>query len=106
MELSGGQTQKLAIARAVYKNTPIIILDEPTSNLDPFAESEIYDKFLDISKNKIAIFISHRLAISTKMDRIIVFKNGEIIEEGNHNKLMNLNGKYYQMYSKQSENYN
>lgn len=106
IELSGGQIQKIAIARAIYKNTQVIILDEPTSSLDPLAESEIYDKFINISNNKTAIFISHRLAISSFVDRIIVFENGEIIEDGNHDKLMNLKGKYYEMYSKQSENYN
>ena len=105
IELSGGQEQKLAIARCVYKNSPILILDEPTANLDPIAESEIYKDFFEMCKNKTAIFISHRLAVSTIVDKIVVFVNGNIVEIGSHKELMKRNGIYKEMFSKQSENY-
>lgn len=105
IELSGGQSQKLSIARAIYKNPKILILDEPTANLDPKAESEIYRNFFDLSKDKLTIFISHRLTASTIADNIAVFVDGEIVEYGNHNKLMDMYGTYYDMYEKQRKNY-
>lgn len=105
IELSGGQDQKLAISRALYKNTPILILDEPTANLDAKSESDIYMKFFQISKHKTTIFISHRLAASTVADKIAVFAEGSIKEYGSHDDLMQKNGIYAQMYKKQSEKY-
>ena len=105
IELSGGQTQKIAIARALYKNPKILILDEPTANLDPLAESEIYNNFFNLSKDKLSIFISHRLTASTIADNIAVFSDGEIVEYGKHEDLINLRGIYYDMYEKQSKNY-
>lgn len=83
-EHSGGVAQKIAISRAIYKDTPIIILDEPTAALDPQSESEIYEQFNELSKNKLAIFISHRMASTRFCDNIIVFKNGSIEEMGSH----------------------
>lgn len=104
-ELSGGQGQKLAIARAIYKNSPVLILDEPTASLDPKAESEIYADFFKLSKNKTTIFISHRLAISTIADNIAVFADGKIREYGSHSELMKQNSLYAEMYRKQSRPY-
>lgn len=106
IELSGGQAQKLAIARSIYKDPSLLILDEPTANLDPLAESEIYNNFFQITKNKTTIFISHRLAVSTIADNIAVFVNGEIVEYGTHKKLIEEKGIYYEMFEKQSKNYN
>lgn len=106
IELSGGESQKIAIARSVYKDPPIMILDEPTANLDPIAESEIYKIFFNIAKNKTTIFISHRLAASTIADNVAVFVDGRIVEYGNHKDLINKKGVYSEMFEKQSINYN
>lgn len=105
IELSGGQSQKLAIARAIYKNSPIFILDEPTANLDPKAESEIYTDLFDMAKEKTAIFISHRLAASSIADNIAVFQDGNIVEYGNHGYLLKQNGLYAEMLKKQAQHY-
>lgn len=105
IELSGGESQKLAIARAVYKNSAILILDEPTASLDPKAEDEIYQTFFRVSNNKITLFVSHRLASSTSTDRIVVFENGQIVELGDHSQLMQYNGIYASMFKKQSAAY-
>ncbi|NLZ36957.1 MAG: ABC transporter ATP-binding protein [Clostridiales bacterium] len=105
IELSGGQAQKLAIARAMYKNAPILILDEPTANLDPKAESAIYMDLFNAAKDKTTIFISHRLAASSVADKIAVFCEGKIIEYGTHESLMAQNGSYSEMYRKQSREY-
>ena len=104
-ELSGGQAQKLAIARAMYKGSPILVLDEPTANLDPKAESEIYMDLFSAAKDKTTIFISHRLAASSVADKIAVFCEGKIIEYGTHDSLMAQNGRYSEMYRKQSREY-
>ena len=105
IELSGGQSQKIAIARAVYKDAPVLILDEPTANLDPKAESEIYADFFAMAKDKTTIFISHRLAASTVADNIAVFSEGKIAEYGPHDDLMKQGGIYAEMYRKQSSQY-
>ena len=105
IELSGGERQKLAILRAVYKDAPILILDEPTANLDAETEAEIYSDFFKISSDKTTIFISHRLAASSVADHIAVFSKGKIIEYGNHHELMLLDGTYAEMYRKQSSFY-
>lgn len=104
-ELSGGQGQKLAIARAIYKDTPVLILDEPTASLDPKAESEIYEDFFNLTKDKTTIFISHRLAISTIADNIAVFADRRIKEYGSHSELMKQNSLYAEMFRKQSKPY-
>ena len=105
VELSGGEGQKLAIARAVYKNAPILILDEPTAALDPKAESEIYERYFNIAKNKTTIFISHRLASTTFTDKIALFDNGEILEYGTHEELMRQNAMYATLFRIQSSAY-
>lgn len=104
-ELSGGESQKIAIARAIFKKSPIVVLDEPTSALDPLSEYEIYKCFDNLIKNTTSIYISHRLSSTKFSDKIIVFDNGEIIEEGSHNQLMNENGLYKEMFDKQSQFY-
>ncbi len=105
-EPSGGEQQKIAMARALYKDAPILILDEPTAALDPKAEKEIYERFASMVINKTAIFISHRLASCKFCDRILVFKNGEIVESGSHESLLALSeGLYRAMYMSQEKMY-
>jgi len=105
--LSGGEAQKLAIARALYKDTPLVILDEPTSALDPISEYEIYTKFDSLVHKKTAIYISHRMSSCKFCDNIIVFDKGKIIQEGSHEKLStSLDGLYYKMWSAQAKYYN
>ena len=106
IELSGGQWQKLAIARALArKNTKILMLDEPTASLDPNSESKIYENLENISKNKTLLLISHRLGVARLCDKIIVLNKGNIIEHGNHEKLMEQQGEYYKMFNAQKELY-
>ena len=104
--LSGGQQQKLLMARALYKDAQILILDEPTAALDPIAESEVYESFHVFSKDKTAIYISHRLASTRFCDRIIMIKNGTSIESGTHMQLMQMDGEYATMFKIQSHYYN
>lgn len=101
-ELSGGETQKLMLARALYKDAPLLILDEPTAALDPIAESKIYNEFNVMAKNKTSLFISHRLASTSFCDRIILLENGNITEEGTHQELMGANGTYKGLFDIQS----
>ena len=103
--LSGGQQQKLTIARALYKDGPILILDEPTAALDPIAESEVYEKFNEVTENKTAIYISHRLASTRFCDKILMLKDGRIIENGNHDQLLAQGGEYANMFEIQSHYY-
>ena len=103
--LSGGQMQRLMLARALYKNGPILLLDEPTAALDPLAESEIYQKYSDMANNKTSLFISHRLASTRFCDRIILVKDGGIKEEGSHEDLLKLNGEYAKLFEVQSRYY-
>lgn len=106
IELSGGQSQKVAIARAIAKDSPIVILDEPTAALDPISESEIYMNFSKLVKDKTSIFISHRLSSCKFCDKIAVFKDGEIIQYGNHEELLNQSGSLYEeMYNTQAKYY-
>ncbi len=106
VEPSGGEQQKIAIARALYRDASIIILDEPTAALDPIAEMEIYTHFNDLVKEKTAIFISHRLSSCMFSDRIIVFKDGKIIEMGSHNELLQIpDGEYAGMFNAQAVYY-
>lgn len=105
--LSGGQWQKIAITRAAYRDKArIMILDEPTSALDPIAEAQLYSDFANLTADKTTLLISHRLGITSIVDRILVFKNGEIIEDGSHKELMQQNGLYANMYRAQAQWYN
>lgn len=103
--LSGGEAQKLAIARALYKDAPFVILDEPTAALDPVAEAEIYENFDTLVGDKTAIYISHRMSSCKFCDRIVVINNGRIEEEGSHDSLMDKNGLYAKMYNTQANYY-
>ena len=105
IELSGGQKQKFLLARALYKDAPVLILDEPTAALDPIAESEIYDEYAKLSKDKTAIFISHRLASTRFSDRILLIGNQGILEEGTHEELIKKNGVYAEMFEVQKSYY-
>ena len=106
VEFSGGEAQKLVIARALYKDSHIVILDEPTAALDPMAEYEIYQRFDTLVKDKTSLYISHRLASTRFSNNIIVLNNGEIVEKGKHIELMENNGLYAEMYNMQAEYYN
>jgi ATP-binding cassette subfamily B protein len=104
-DLSGGEMQKLVLARALYKNAPIIVLDEPTAALDPIAENELYLKYGDLTKGRTSIFISHRLSSTRFCDRIVFLDKGNIAELGSHAELMSINGKYTEMFEIQSHYY-
>lgn len=103
--LSGGERQKLALARALYKNAPIVVLDEPTAALDAMAESKMYEDFDKLVSGKMAIYISHRLASTRFCDVIAMFEDGELVEYGNHNELMIADGRYQRMFDMQANYY-
>ena len=106
IELSGGQGQKVAIARALYKNASLVILDEPTSALDPIAEAEIYQNFNDLVKEKTAIYISHRMSSSVFCDYVLVIDGGKVVSFDKHENLMkDTNSLYYKLFTTQAENY-
>lgn len=106
VELSGGEKQKLAIARAFAGDYDLIILDEPSSALDPIAETAMYDKVMELGKDKTLIFISHRLSTTVRADQIYLFEKGEIVESGRHQELMNIHdGKYRYMFNIQAQKY-
>lgn len=106
VEISGGEAQKIALARALYKNAPFIVLDEPTAALDPIAESEIYSKFNEIVDDKTAIYVSHRLSSCRFCDDIVVFHEGKIVQHGNHDTLLaDRDGKYHELWSAQAQYY-
>lgn len=105
IELSIGQWQKLSVARAFYKDSDILILDEPTASLDALAEQQIYDQFAGLSKNKITVFVSHRLSSATTASKIVVLEYGKLVEMGTHQSLMKQKGKYYQLFSTQAKRY-
>ncbi len=104
-EPSGGEGQKIALARALYKDAPIVILDEPTAALDPRAEYKIYQQFNGMVKGKTAVYISHRLSSTKFCDAIAVFNHGEIVEYGSHEDLLNKNGIYCELFSMQAQFY-
>lgn len=101
-ELSGGEAQKLMMARALYKDAPVLVLDEPTAALDPIAENEIYLQYRDMTEGKTSLFISHRLASTSFCDRILFLQNGKIAEEGTHEALLAQGGEYAKLYEIQS----
>ena len=105
VELSGGQTQRLMLARALYKNGAILALDEPTAALDPIAEDDIYRKYNAMAAGKTALFISHRLASTRFCDRILFLKDGRIAEKGTHQQLLEKNGEYARLFAVQSRYY-
>lgn len=105
VELSGGELQRLMLARALYKDGPILTLDEPTAALDPIAENDIYRKYNEMSAGKTSLFISHRLASTRFCDRILFLENGQIAEEGTHEELLNLDGGYANLFDVQSKYY-
>ena len=100
-DVSGGEWQRIAMARAILNPAPVRILDEPTASLDPISESRVYEEFEKISRDKTTIFISHRLGSTKLADEIFVLENGRIIEKGDHRQLMALEGVYAQMYENQ-----
>ena len=104
-DFSGGEKQKLLLAKAIYKNAPVLILDEPTAALDPIAENELYLKYNEMTSGKISFFISHRLSSTRFCDRILLVKDGKTAESGTHDELMALKGLYYRMYQVQSYYY-
>ena len=105
IDLSGGEKQKLMLARALYKNAPVIVLDEPTAALDPIAENELYMKYADLTAGKTSVYISHRLSSTRFCDRIVFIQDGKIAECGSHDELMKNNGLYANMFNIQSHYY-
>ncbi|WP_444876477.1 ABC transporter ATP-binding protein [Bacillus mycoides] len=104
-ELSGGQWQKVAIARALFKNSPIMILDEPTAALDPLSERGIFDKFKQLTEERTTLLISHKMSAAKLADKIIVLDNGKLVEFGTHEQLVLQKGKYHELYTTQAEFY-
>ena len=105
IELSGGETQRLMLARALYKNGKMIVLDEPTAALDPLAEADMYERYHELTKGKTSVYISHRLASTRFCDRILFLENGGIEEEGTHDQLLQRNGKYAELFRLQGHYY-
>lgn len=105
VEISGGEAQKLALARALYKDAPIVILDEPTAALDPIAEHEIYNRFNSFVENKTAIYISHRLSSCVFCDKIAVFDKSRLVESGTHQELLTAGEKYFELWNAQAKYY-
>jgi len=105
IELSHGQWQKIAISRSFLREAPILILDEPTSSLDPLSEAKVFERCLSLTKDKTAIFISHRLGSCRMMDRIIVLKDGFVVEQGSHDQLIQMNGEYTKLFQSQAKWY-
>ena len=104
-DFSGGEKQKLLLAKAIYKNAPVLILDEPTAALDPIAENEIYSRFNSFVQNKTAIYISHRLSSCAFCDKIAVFDNARLVEHGTHRELLGAGGKYSELWNAQARYY-
>ena len=105
VNVSGGQEQKLALARALYKDAPVMILDEPTAALDPLTEFEIYQQFDQMVEDKTAFYISHRLSSSKLCDEVLVFDEGEIVQRGSHDELVDQPGKYHDLWQAQAQYY-
>lgn len=105
IDISGGQWQRIALSRCFYKQSNLIILDEPTAAIDPLEESNLYNKFSILSQNTISIIVTHKIGAAKIADRILVLNNGELIELGTHKELLSLKGEYYKMYTSQSKWY-
>jgi ATP-binding cassette subfamily B protein len=105
VDLSGGEWQKLALARAYLRDSQLLILDEPTAALDARSEYEVFQRFAELTAGKMALFISHRFSTVRMADRIVVLENGNIVEEGTHEKLTALGGRYAEMFELQAASY-
>src|SRR5947208_15806764 len=105
VDLSGGEWQKIALARAYLRNAQLLILDEPTAALDARSEYEVFQRFAELTAGKMALFISHRFSTVRMADRIVVLDNGKIVEEGTHEKLTGIGGRYAEMFELQAANY-
>lgn len=105
VNLSGGETQKLLLARAIYREAPVLVLDEPTAALDAIAENQLYQKYGELARGRTSLFISHRLASTRFCDRILMLEGGRVVEQGSHQELMERKGAYYEMYQIQSHYY-
>ena len=105
LTLSGGETQKLLLARALYRNAPVIVLDEPTAALDPVSENRLYETYDEVMQGKTTIFISHRLASTRFCHRIVLIDHGQIAEEGTHEELLAKKGRYYELFETQAKYY-
>ena len=105
VELSGGEAQKVAIARALYKDSGVMVLDEPTAALDPLAEADIYTRFNQMVRGKSAIYISHRLSSCRFCDNIAVFSEGNMVQYGTHDELVNADGHYGELWKAQAQYY-
>ncbi len=105
IELSGGQWQKLSVARAFYKKSDILILDEPTASLDALAEREVFDRFAELSLDKLTIFVSHRLSSAVGASKIVVLDRGHAVEVGTHEELMAMGGAYHELFTTQAQRY-
>jgi ATP-binding cassette subfamily B protein len=105
IEPSGGQKQRIAIARTLFKTAQIILLDEPTSNVDPKTEEEIFANIIDSTQKQIVLLVSHRFSTVRKADRIILLDEGEISETGSHQELIDKNGKYARLFNLQAKSY-
>jgi ATP-binding cassette subfamily B protein len=105
IDLSGGQKQRIAIARTFFKKSQIMILDEPTSNIDPKAEEEIFENVLQLTRNQILILVSHRFSTVRRADKIIVLESGHLTEQGSHRKLMAHKGTYARLFTLQAKSY-
>ncbi len=105
VDLSGGQWQRIAIARALAREASLIVLDEPSAALDPMAESELFQRFRELTTGKSALFITHRLGSARMADKIVTLNGGKIVEAGSHEQLINANGEYATLFKKQAENY-
>ena len=103
--MSGGQWQKLAIARAYYRDKDFFILDEPTGNLDPLAEADVFQKYLDMAQDKTVIMVTHRISVASLAERIVVFAHGKIVEDGSHEQLLEQGGEYARLYKAQAQWY-
>jgi ABC-type multidrug transport system fused ATPase/permease subunit len=105
IDLSGGEKQKLALARALYKDAPVVVLDEPTAALDALAEKQLYERFDRLIGKKSAVYISHRLASTRFCDRIAMFMDGRMVEYGSHDELMEKGGEYARLFDVQAQCY-